>query len=34
MAPDVIVPIHALAPDSPPGDPTLDAFDAWLDELP
>jgi tetratricopeptide (TPR) repeat protein len=34
LSPDVIVPVQALAPDSSPGDPTLDAFEAWLDELP
>ena len=34
LAPDVIVPINSLAPDSSPGNPTLDAFEAWLDELP
>jgi len=34
LAPDVIVPIEALALDSSPDDPALDAFEAWLDELP
>jgi tetratricopeptide (TPR) repeat protein len=34
LSPDVILPVQALAPDSSPGDPTLDAFEAWLDELP
>ena len=34
LAPDVIVPINSLAPDSSPENPTLDAFEAWLDELP
>ncbi len=33
LAPDVIVPISALAPDETPEDPTLDAFEAWLDNL-
>ncbi|MGW8265271.1 MAG: tetratricopeptide repeat protein [Longimicrobiales bacterium] len=34
LSPDVIVPVQALAPDSSAEDPTLDAFEAWLDELP
>lgn len=34
LSPDVIVPVQALAPDSPSGDSALDAFEAWLDELP
>jgi tetratricopeptide (TPR) repeat protein len=34
LAPDVIVPIEALAPSPSAGDTTLDAFEAWLDDLP
>jgi len=34
LAPDLLVPIESLAPDSPRGDTLLDAFEAWLDQLP
>jgi len=35
LAPDEpeAVPVAELAPDEPPEDPTLDAFDAWLEKL-
>jgi hypothetical protein len=36
LMPDVIVPIESLAPDPSevaPGNPTLDAFEGWLDKL-
>ncbi len=34
LAPDVIVPVEALAPDDSRGAGALDAFEAWLDDLP
>ena len=34
LGPELVVPIDALAPGSETGDPTLDAFEAWLDDLP
>lgn len=34
LAPDLLVPIESLAPDPRREDPTLDAFEAWLDQLP
>lgn len=33
LAPDFIVPIGALAPEPAPEDPTLNDFEAWLDDL-
>jgi len=34
LAPEVIVPVEALAPNDSRGDGALDAFEAWLDDLP